>query len=152
MTLSKQPNRVHTVGRRKASTCRVYLSKGTGVVTVNRKPLESYFDTIEQRYAVLQPLRALSVEKDFDVLCFPKGGGKRAQADAVRLGVARALKKYEQDNTTVEASSESEEQTPMGAWHFDLKRAGMLTCDSRKVERKKFGLRGARKRVQYSKR
>lgn len=151
MTVSKQASRVHTVGRRKSSTCRVYLSKGTGVVTVNRKPIELYFDTIDQRYAVLQPMKALNVEKDFDVLCFPKGGGKRAQADAVRLGVARALKKYEQDNAPVVVSSDSDEVT-LGQWHLNLKKAGMLTCDSRKVERKKFGLRGARKRVQYSKR
>ena len=153
---SSQEVRIHTVGRRKSSTCRVYLTQGTGVVLVNRNPMNSYFDTINQQYAVVEPLKALEVEKDFDVLCFPSGGGKRAQADATRLAVARALKKYESDfNPPVvaeESADESEVSVPMGAWHFKLKRCGMLTCDSRKVERKKFGLRGARKRVQYSKR
>lgn len=145
---------IHTVGRRKSSTCRVYLSKGTGIISVNRNPMESYFDTLSQRYAVVEPLRELEVDKDFDVLCFPKGGGKCAQADAVRLGIARALKKYEAEvNPPVAvAEGDAEAEVPMGAWHFRLKRLGMLTCDSRKVERKKFGLRGARKRVQYSKR
>ena len=149
MALSEK-HTIHTVGRRKSSTCRVYLSKGTGVITVNRNPMDSYFDTLSQRYAIVEPLRELAVEKDFDVLCFPKGGGKRAQADAVRLAVARALKKYEAEiNPPVVSETE---EVSLGEWHSRLKRCGMLTCDSRKVERKKFGLRGARKRVQYSKR
>lgn len=151
MAQSDKKHLIHTIGRRKSSVCRVYMSKGTGVVSVHRKPMESYFDTLNQRYAITEAMRELEVEKDFDILCFPSGGGKRAQADATKLAVARALKKYEEEFNTPAASDESEE-VPMGAWHMSLKRAGMLTCDSRKVERKKFGLRGARKRVQYSKR
>lgn len=143
---SLKANVIHTVGRRKTSTCRVYLSKGTGNIYVNSSPMNSYFDTIDQQYAVIEPLKALSVEKDFDIKCFPSGGGKKGQSGATRLAVARALKKYEADFLASVPEGE------LGAWHLALKRLGMLTCDSRKVERKKFGLRGARKRVQYSKR
>lgn len=136
---------VHAIGRRKTSVSRVYLCEGTGTVTVNKKPLTEYFDTLDQTYAVLQPLKLLGVDKQFDVVCSTKGSGKRAQAGAVLLGVARALKAYEQQHMGLE-------EGVRGAWHDALKRAGLLTCDSRKVERKKFGLRGARVRPQYSKR
>ena len=144
---------VHTIGRRKKSTCRVYLHQGTGKVFVNKKPMETYFDTVDQRYAAIQALKVLGVEKEFDVLCFPKGGGKRGQAGAVRLGIARALKNYEAlTHGAKDETSEDGEVAVLMPWHRALRDADMLTCDSRQVERKKFGLRGARKRVQYSKR
>lgn len=136
---------VHAIGRRKTSISRVYLSEGSGVITVNKEPLSVYFDTLDQTASVLQPLRLLGMDKAFDVLCVTKGGGKRAQAGATLLAVARALKAYEDKQETAEEGAR-------GPWHDALKRAGYLTCDSRQVERKKFGLRGARVRPQYSKR
>jgi len=149
--MSTAQHNIHTIGRRKSSTCRVYLTKGTGKIFVNRKPMESYFDTVNQRHAVVEALKALEVEKDFDILCFPKGGGKCGQAGAVRLAIARALKNYEARITGGNVD-ESEGAKALLPWHRALRDNELLTCDSRQVERKKFGLLGARKRVQYSKR
>lgn len=146
MSVQKQ---VHSIGRRKTATCRVYLKKGEGNVLINRKPISSYFDTIDQRDAAVAALRVLSVEKDFDVLCFPKGGGKCGQAGAVRLAIARALKKYE---ASLHEVDEKTDATSLLPWHKTLRDSELLTCDSRQVERKKFGLVSARKPIQYSKR
>ena len=121
-------------GRRKTSTARVFLRPGNGGMTVNRKPLEQAFPTEALRTQIKQPLLVTETGEKFDVLATVDGGGVNGQAGAVRLAVARAL---------VEYNAELRKQ---------LKKDGLLTSDSRVKERKKYGLAGARKRFQFSKR
>ena len=124
----------HTVGRRKSSVARVQLRDGTGLMSLNGRPLEEYFPNMAQRIRVLEPMRTAGVEGRYDVKATLEGGGITGQTDALRLGIARAL---------VEINPEL--RTP-------LKRAGLLTRDSRVVERKKYGLRKARRAPQFTKR
>jgi len=121
-------------GRRKTSTARVFLRPGTGVITVNYKPVEHLFPTESVRAQIRQPMTLTETAEKFDVLATAAGGGTVGQAGALRLGIARALCEY------------NVELRPA------LKRAGLLTRDSRVKERKKYGLAGARKRFQFSKR
>ena len=121
-------------GRRKTSTARIFLRPGTGTVQINRKPLEVAFPTAVLRTQILQPLVISETQTKFDVLATSRGGGVSGQAGALRLGIARALLKYDA------------ELRP------NLKKAGLLTRDARMKERKKYGLAGARKRFQFSKR
>lgn len=123
-----------TVGRRKTAKARVFLTKGSGKISVNKKTLEEYFGREVAKMVVMQPLEAINQEKGFDVKATVSGGGNFGQAGALRLGIARALVKFDNELKPV------------------LKKEGFLTRDSRKVERKKVGLRKARKRPQYSKR
>ncbi len=122
-------------GKRKTSIARVYVRPGTGRIMVNRKPVDEYFGTDAERTTVRQPLVVTENLERFDVLVNVKGGGYTGQAEAIRHGLARAL-------TLV----------PEEEYRGVLKRAGHLTRDARKVERKKYGQPGARKRFQYSKR
>lgn len=124
----------HTVGRRKSSVARVYVSQGNGKLTVNKRNLSDYFGLATGRYIVNQPLNLLKIADKYDITVNVRGGGITGQAGAIRMGIARALVK-------LDPSSRSE-----------LKKAGFLTRDSRKVERKKAGRPGARKRFQFSKR
>jgi small subunit ribosomal protein S9 len=124
----------HTVGRRKTSVVRVRLLDGDGKVFVNGKKLEEYFPSMATRLRVLEPLRLVGVESRFDVYATAEGGGTTGQTDALRLGIARAL---------IENEPELRPQ---------LKKAGFLTRDPRAVERKKYGLRKARRAPQYTKR
>lgn len=124
----------HAVGRRKCSVARVYLADGAGKILVNKRELKDYFGKATNRYVVHQPLNLLKINDKFDIKVNVKGGGTTGQAGAIRLGISRALLKVD--------------PTLRG----DLKTAGFLTRDSRKVERKKAGLRGARARFQFSKR
>lgn len=121
-------------GRRKSSTARVYMSKGTGAIVINERPLDKYFGRETARMVVLQPLETTGRSKDFDIHVNVAGGGITGQAGAIRHGIARALLSYD-----------SQLRKP-------LRVAGFLTRDARKVERKKIGLHKARKRPQYSKR
>ncbi len=121
-------------GRRKSSTARVFLSNGSGNITVNSRPLDEYFGRETARMVVRQPLELTETLGKVDANVTVVGGGGTGQAGAIRLGIARAL--LELDETL----------------RSDLHRAGYLTRDSRKVERKKVGLHKARKRPQYSKR
>ena len=121
-------------GRRKTSTARVFLRPGSGTITVNHREFERYFPTDVLRTTVKRPLAVTETGEKFDVLATVAGGGINGQAGAVRLGIARAL---------VEFNSELRKQ---------LKKDGLLTSDSRVKERKKYGLAGARKRFQFSKR
>jgi small subunit ribosomal protein S9 len=121
-------------GRRKTAVARVRLSVGNGQITVNRRPFDKYFLTEEERNAALEPLHATRSYGRYDLLINCSGGGPTGQSGAVRLGIARALLKA--DPTT----------TPK------LRQEGFLTRDPRMKERKKPGLRGARRGVQYSKR
>lgn len=121
-------------GRRKTSVARVFLRPGAGTITVNRRPLEAFFPTESLRTQVRQPLLLTETADKFDILIGATGGGVSGQAGAVRLGIARALVQFN------------------GELRPRLKKAGLLTRDPRIKERKKYGLAGARKRFQFSKR
>lgn len=121
-------------GRRKTSTARVFLRPGTGAITVNRRQLDQYFTTDTLRTLVRRPLAVTETADKFDVLATVTGGGVTGQAGAIRLALARAL---------VEFNAELRKQ---------LKKDGLLTSDARVKERKKYGMAGARKRFQFSKR
>lgn len=123
-----------TVGRRKESVARVRLRDGAGRVVLNGRALEDYFPTMAIRMRVMEPLQVTQTQGRFDVDAQLEGGGVNGQADALRLGIARALVEYDSDMRPT------------------LKKAGLLTRDARAVERKKYGLRKARKAVQYTKR
>lgn len=126
--------RNYGTGRRKTSTARVFLSAGSGNITVNGKPLDEYFGRETSVMVVRQPLELLDVANKFDIFVTVKGGGINGQAGAIRHGITRAL--IESDDTLKPA----------------LREAGFVTRDAREVERKKLGLRKARKRPQFSKR
>ena len=121
-------------GRRKTSTARVFLRPGTGVITVNHREFADFFPTAVLRTEIKQPLQLTETADKFDVLATVAGGGIAGQAGAVRLGISRALCEY------------NLELRPA------LKKEGLLTRDARAKERKKYGLAGARKRFQFSKR
>jgi small subunit ribosomal protein S9 len=122
------------LGRRKSSVARVRIKPGDGKLLVNKKQLTDYFDREQDRKAVLAPLKAVEGEKSFDVFVNVRGGGTTGQSGAARLGIGRALKKYDEK------------------YIQPLRDGGHLTRDSRMVERKKYGQRGARRRFQFSKR
>jgi small subunit ribosomal protein S9 len=121
-------------GRRKSSVARVFIKKGTGQITVNGKPVEQYFGRQTSIMIVKQPLHLTNNVETFDIKVNVSGGGESGQAGAVRHGVTRALIEYD------------------AALKPELSRAGFVTRDAREVERKKVGLRGARRRKQFSKR
>lgn len=121
-------------GRRKSSVARVRLSRGAGAMTVNKRPFDKYFLTEADRQSALAALNATKAAGRYDILILAGGGGISGQAGAVRLGIARALKKIEPALETI------------------LRSNGLLTRDPRMKERKKYGLRGARRGVQFSKR
>ncbi|MBU6951791.1 30S ribosomal protein S9 [Hahella sp. HN01] len=121
-------------GRRKTSTARVFLRPGSGKITVNQTDLDSYFGRETARMVVRQPLELLEATGNFDVFVTVKGGGPSGQAGAIRHGITRALIQYDEANRS------------------PLRKAGYVTRDAREVERKKVGLRKARKRPQFSKR
>jgi small subunit ribosomal protein S9 len=123
-----------TTGRRKEAVARVRLRPGTGIITVNRRPIEQYFPTATQRMVVTEPLRLTSTDEMYDIDATIDGGGVTGQAGALRMGIARAL---------IELDVEMRPS---------LKKAGLLTRDSRVKESKKYGLKKARKAPQYSKR
>ncbi len=122
-------------GRRKQAVARVRLYPGKGNIEINGKEFENYFDLATLRYIVMQPLNATNTTEKFDIIVNVHGGGIAGQAGAVRHGIARAL---------VEADADS--------YKAELKKAGFLTRDSRVKERKKYGLKKARKASQFSKR
>ncbi len=121
-------------GRRKTSTARVFLRPGQGAITVNHDPVERAFPTESLRTQIKQPLLVTETADKFDVMATTAGGGTAGQAGAIKLGIARALVQY-----NAELRSR-------------LKKAGLLTRDPRIKERKKYGMAGARKRFQFSKR
>lgn len=127
-------NQNYGTGRRKTSAARVFLRSGTGNITVNNQPLDQYFGRQTARMIVRQPLEVIEAADKFDIKVTVRGGGNSGQAGAIRHGIARAL--VEQDESL----------------RVSLRKAGFLTRDAREVERKKVGLRKARKRPQFSKR
>ena len=121
-------------GRRKSSVARVRIRPGDGKLVINKRELNAYFKRDQDRLVVLAPLKAVNVEKSFDVFVNVRGGGSTGQSGAARLGIARALKCYDEN------------------YMQPLRDGGYLTRDGRMVERKKYGQSGARKRYQFSKR
>jgi small subunit ribosomal protein S9 len=134
-------------GRRKSAAARVFIRKGKGDIIVNKIPLEQYFSRETSRVAVRRPLVVVDVADKFDVLVTVRGGGSTGQAGAIQLGLARALVQYdEMDLPEGQEPSES-------SWRRQLREEGsLLTRDAREVERKKTGLKKARKAPQFSKR
>jgi len=127
--------RIYATGKRKTAVARVWIMPGTGQVIVNDKPFKEYFyDHIVAEDVIFAPFRVTGLLGKFDVKCTVEGGGKSAQAEAIRHGIARALVTYNPEFKPV------------------LKKAGFITRDPREKERKKYGLRGARRGQQYSKR
>tara|TARA_Y100000741_G_scaffold352905_2_gene325498 strand:- start:587 stop:976 length:390 start_codon:yes stop_codon:yes gene_type:complete len=125
---------IHTIGRRKTSVARIYMDKGKGAILVNNKKFSEYFSTASLQYKITQPFILTNTEKDYDIRIIVKGGGTNGQAEAIRLGLSRALCKVNEENRPL------------------LKTEGLLTRDPRMVERKKFGQKKARKKFQFSKR
>lgn len=121
-------------GRRKTSTARVFITAGSGTITVNDRPLDEYFGRPVARMVVRQPLELVGLVEKFDVNVTVAGGGSFGQAGAIRHGLTRALMEYDE------------------SLRSELRKAGYVTRDSREVERKKVGLRKARKKPQFSKR
>ena len=126
---------IHALGRRKAAVARVYLVAGSGNIVINDRPLEDYFKEDTLRYIAGQAFEVTATAGQFDVKANLDGGGIKGQAEALRLGIARALCEVDKE-----------------AYRATLKSAGLLTRDSREVERKKPGQPGARRRFQFSKR
>ena len=125
---------INAIGRRKTAVARVYLRPGSGKVVVNRKSAEEYFPVDWHRSAIYVPFQVTETVGKFDVLVNAKGGGTQGQAEAVRLGISRALVKHNEE------------------FIRPLRQAGLMTRDARMVERKKYGQPKARKRFQFSKR
>ncbi|MEM6893552.1 MAG: 30S ribosomal protein S9 [Bacteroidota bacterium] len=125
---------VHKIGRRKTAVARVYLSEGSGKITVNKKDYKEYFTTAPLQYKVNQPFALTENEGSYDVSINVYGGGVTGQAEAIRLALSRAVCEINEENREV------------------LKPEGLLTRDPRMVERKKFGQKKARKKFQFSKR
>jgi len=128
------PERFYATGKRKTAIAKVWLTPGSGGITVNKKPYEEYFDRETALMVIRQPLELTQMLNKFDVMAMVKGGGKSGQAEAIRHGIAKALVEF------------NPELRPM------LKKAGFLTRDARVKERKKYGLAGARRSFQFSKR
>ena len=125
---------INTVGRRKAAVARVYVKPGKGTITINKKPLETYFPLDIFQFVVKQPLLVINATESYDITINLDGGGIKGQAEAARLGIARALCEIDAELRPI------------------LKKNGFLTRDPREVERKKPGQLGARRKFQFSKR
>lgn len=137
-------------GRRKTATARVFLKKGTGTVQVNGRTLENYFGRETAQMVVNQPLEVVDQMGKFDITITVSGGGSSGQAGAVRHGISRALINYD-ESTTVNTEDDTSIDND-NSFRRLLRRAGLVTRDARKVERKKVGRHKARKGTQYSKR
>lgn len=133
-------------GRRKSSVARVFLRPGKGKITVNNRNLEDYFGRETACMIVRQPLETVDLLNKFDIYVTVTGGGISGQAGAVRLGLARALVNYDEQDLPENAEADE------NSFRRKLRAKGLLTRDARIVERKKVGLRGARRRPQFSKR
>lgn len=133
-------------GRRKTSVARVFLRPGKGKITINHRPIENYFGRETAWMIIRQPLETVEMMNKFDMYVTVKGGGISGQAGAIRLGIARALVQYD------EIDQPKDLEPSERIYRRKLRARGLLTCDSRQVERKKVGLHKARRRPQYSKR
>ncbi|MCD6499785.1 MAG: 30S ribosomal protein S9 [Deltaproteobacteria bacterium] len=129
-----ESGRWQAVGRRKSAVARVWIQPGTGRIIINKRTLEDYFDSVKPKAIVMQPLDITGLSDKLDILVNVRGGGTTGQADAIRHGISRSLIAMDPEHRTL------------------LKRLGFLRRDARVKERKKYGLRGARARFQFSKR
>jgi small subunit ribosomal protein S9 len=127
-------NQFYGTGRRKSSTARVFLRPGTGNIQINKRSLDEFFGRETARMVVRQPLELIEVTEKFDLFITVSGGGTTGQAGAIRHGITRALIEYDE------------------SFRSPLRQAGFVTRDARRVERKKVGLKKARKKTQFSKR
>ena len=127
-------NQYYGTGRRKSSTARVFLRAGSGNIQINKRSIEDYFGRETARMVVRQPLELVEMDEKVDLYITVKGGGTTGQAGAIRHGITRALMEYDE------------------SFRSSLRKAGFVTRDARRVERKKVGLHKARKRPQFSKR
>lgn len=134
MATATEENRTYATGKRKTAIARVWLRPGSGTIVVNGVPSDEYFERETSRMVLRQGLELIEAQDQFDIVATCHGGGKSAQAEAMRHGISRALCVFDPEKRAA------------------LKRAGFLTRDARKKERKKYGRPGARKRFQYSKR
>ena len=132
---SKKLNVGHGVGRRKSCVARVWLKPGKGNVLINDRKVNNYFGTLISRQKIYAPFKVIGCDKDFDVKVNVDGGGNKGQADAIRLGISRALLSIDEDK-----------------YRAVLKKKGFLSVDSRLKERKKYGQKGARRKFQFVKR
>ena len=132
--MAKNSSKFYGTGRRKSSIARVYLLSGKGNITINKKSIDEYFGLETLKVIVRQPLELLGASDKYDVIVTVRGGGFSGQAGAIRHGIARALCKADAENRP------------------SLKKAGFLTRDARMKERKKYGLKAARRAPQFSKR
>lgn len=126
--------KVNAIGRRKAAVARVYLTEGSGNITIDKRPLDVYFPSSILQYVVKQPLQTLDALEKYDIVAHVDGGGYKGQSEALRLAIARALVKINPEDKAA------------------LRKEGFMTRDPREVERKKPGRPKARKRFQFSKR
>lgn len=127
-------SQTQSIGRRKTSTARIYLKKGSGKITVNKRGFEEYFPLLDTRNLVMSPLKVAGMEGEYDIIITVRGGGQTGQSVAAQHGIARAIVEIDPEKRAV------------------LKPHGFLTRDDRMVERKKYGQPKARKRFQFSKR
>ena len=132
--MPKKSDSWSAIGRRKSSVARVQMTNGKGIFIINRRPIENYFGRDTLKMVLKQPMEIMQLDGKYDINVTVSGGGLSGQAGAIRLGIARCIQKMNPDN------------------RLSLKQAGMLTRDSREVERKKYGQPGARKKFQFSKR
>ena len=132
--MAKKSESWSAIGRRKSSVARVRMDNGKGIFIVNNRPLENYFGRDILKMMLRQPLELMQLSGKYNITVKVNGGGLSGQAGAIRLGIARCIEKINPEN------------------RLSLKQAGMLTRDSREVERKKYGRPGARKKFQFSKR
>jgi small subunit ribosomal protein S9 len=133
-------------GRRKSSSARVFLRPGKGIITINNRVLEEYFGRETSCMVIRQPLETVDLLKKFDIYATVVGGGVAGQAGAIQLGIARALVAYDEKGLSADAEPNPD------SFRRKLRARGLLTRDSRQVERKKVGLHKARRATQYSKR
>jgi small subunit ribosomal protein S9 len=141
-----QTKQYYGTGRRKSSSARVFLRPGKGIITVNNRVVEDYFGRETSCMVIRQPLETVDMLNQFDVYATVVGGGISGQAGAIRLGIARALVQYDEADRPEDAVDHPE------SCRRKLRARGLLTRDSRRVERKKVGLHKARRATQYSKR
>jgi small subunit ribosomal protein S9 len=135
----------NAVGRRKSASARVFLKPGKGNMTINGRTLANYFGRGTSRMIVMQPIELIAGANDFDFLITVQGGGASGQAGAIRHSITRALIKYDEEVTGTDALDPK-------SYRRILRTSGFVTRDAREVERKKVGLRGARRATQFSKR
>lgn len=141
-----QTNQYYGTGRRKSSSARVFLRPGNGQIVVNKRAVSDYFGRETSCMIIRQPLETVDMLDRFDVYATVVGGGISGQAGAIRLGIARALVQYDEGDSPADAEARPD------SYRRKLRARGLLTRDSRRVERKKVGLHKARRATQYSKR